>query len=634
MAINRKYRKRIQEFVNRWNNVSSEKSKSHNFWVDLLRSVYVVEAPEIYIEFEKPVKPTGKKKGNDYIDAYIPQTKVLIEQKNSQTNLSLPQKQSDGTKLTPYEQACRYAEGLNYSEKPRWIITSNFKSFHIYDMDRRGSDPEVINLKDLPENYEKLLFLIDENKKIIHKEDRISLEAGKIVGELYNLLLVRYDDPNDENSLKSLNKLCVRLVFCLYADDAGIFPIKKMFHDYLEQYDSSELRSKLIELFKILNTPQEDRDKYLPEELLDFPYVNGGLFDGEIEIPRLNYDIKEMLLEHGSKDFNWADISPTIFGAVFESTLNPETRRAGGMHYTSIENIHKVIDPLFLDSLRDELSEISKKKQESPRRDRALAFQKKLASLIFLDPACGSGNFLTETYISLRKLENQALSLIQGYDVSFGEGINPVKVSPSQFHGIEINDFACSVAQTALWIAELQMMAETIKLFHSEIKKLPLKNYQSITEGNALRIDWNEVIPASSLNYIIGNPPFSGARVMDKSQKEDLFLTLGKNWKGLGNLDYVSGWYKKSLDMMKLNPKIRAALVSTNSISQGEQVALLWKPLSKDGLKIDFAYRSFVWDSETQGKAHVHCVIEGFSLKENEISKLIFHDKEPKAAKI
>ena len=529
MAINRKYRKSIQEFVNRWNNVSSEKSKSHNFWIDLLRSVYGLDDPETYIEFEKPVKPTGKKKGNDFIDAYIPHTKVLIEQKNSQTNLSLPQKQSDGTKLTPYEQACRYAEGLNYSEKPRWIITSNFKSFHIYDMDRRGSDPEIVNLKDLPDNYEKLLFLIDENKKLIHKEDRISLEAGKIVGELYNLLLQQYKDPDNENSLKSLNKLCVRLVFCLFADDAEIFPLKKMFHDYLEQYNEAEIKEKLEKIFEILNTPPDQRDGYLSEQLLSFPYVNGGLFEGKIEIPGFTYEIKEMLLEHGSKDFNWAEISPTIFGAVFESTLNPETRRAGGMHYTSVENIHKVIDPLFLDALREELAEISKMKQEGPRREKAISFQKKLASLTFLDPACGSGNFLTETYIALRKLENQVLRLIQGYDVSFGEGIDPVKVSPSQFHGIEINDFACSVAQTALWIAELQMMAETTKLFHSEIKSLPLKNYQSITHDNALRIDWNKVLPAVSLDYIIGNPPFSGARVMDHSQKEDLALTFGKN---------------------------------------------------------------------------------------------------------
>ena len=397
-----------------------------------------------------------------------------------------------------------------------------------------------------------------------------------------------------------------------------------MFHDYLEHYDIKECRRALIELFKVLDTPVAERDEYLEEDLAQFPYVNGGLFaDESIEVPPLTEEIKELLLTKASEDFNWSDISPTIFGAVFESTLNPETRRSGGMHYTSIENIHKVIDPLFLDGLNEELEEILKIQVKRTRNKKLTDFQNKLASLKFLDPACGSGNFLTETYLSLRRMENKAIAEMFDSQITLGEARNPIKVSIQQFYGIEINDFAVTVAKTALWIAESQMLEETKNILYGfNDDFLPLKTYVNITEGNALRLDWNEVIPARELSYIMGNPPFVGARWMSKEQKMDMEVVF-RGIKDYGNLDFVTAWYKKASDYIS-NSGIRVAFVSTNTITQGEQPAIFWKPLFDSGIHIDFAYRTFRWDSEASIKAHVHCVIIGFSFENSNKEKIIF----------
>ena len=438
---------------------------------------------------------------------------------------------------------------------------------------------------------------------------------------LYDALLKKYQDPNDPETLKSLNKLCVRLVFCLYAEDAGIFGSKNMFHDYLGNHRSEDRRA-LINLFRVLDQDIPQRDKYMDDDLAAFPYVNGGLFaDKDIEIPRLGDEVIDLILRRASEDFNWSEISPTIFGAVFESTLNPETRRSGGMHYTSIENIHKVIDPLFLDGLKTEFSEIKVITVERTRKAKLEAFQKKLAGLKFLDPACGSGNFLTETYISLRRLENQVITLLNRDQIVLDMG-NPIQVSIGQFYGIEINDFAVTVAKTALWIAESQMMKETEDVVHMALDFLPLKSYANITEGNALRVDWESVVPKYELNYIMGNPPFVGARMMDAAQKDDV-NTIFPGWKNAGNLDYVSCWSKKAADFMA-GTAIRSALVSTNSVTQGEAVANLWKPLFADGVHIDFAHRTFRWDSEAKTKAHVHCVIVGFSTSPNSAPKVLY----------
>ena len=495
---------------------------------------------------------------------------------------------------------------------------------------------EIIELANLEKEYYRLQFLVDTGSEHLKREMEVSIAAGEIVGLLYDALYKQYASPQAEQSLKSLNKLCVRLVFCLYAEDAGIFGRHGMFHDYLAAFDTRGMRKALVELFRVLDTKLQDRDPYLQDdnpELAAFPYVNGGLFSDEnIEIPPFTDEIRNLLLNKASEDFNWAEISPTIFGAVFESTLNPETRRSGGMHYTSIENIHKVIDPLFLDALKAELNEICENPIERTKNAKLRAFQCKLAGLKFLDPACGSGNFLTETYLSLRRLENKILlELSHGQVTMYTASESPIQVSISQFYGIEINDFAVTVAKTALWIAESQMMKETEKILLVPLDFLPLKTNAYIVEGNALRTDWESVVPKGELNYIMGNPPFVGARLMDKAQKDDINHIFA-GWKNAGNLDYVCCWYKKAADIMQ-NTAIRTALVSTNSVSQGESVANLWKPLFADGVHIDFAYRTFRWDSEAKSKAHVHCVIIGFSTAVNPAERRIYSSERYQVAK-
>lgn len=612
------------EFVEFWKDKGYEKGESQTFWLSLLRDVFEIEHPERFISFEDKVFLDH----TSFIDGYIPQTKVLIEQKSSNKDLTKAIKQSDGSYLTPFQQAKRYIMELPLSKHPRWVVTCNFQKFCVYDMERPDGEPQEILLKDLEKEYYRLSFLVQTENIHLKKEMEVSIKAGEIVGLIYDALLKQYINVKSEDTLKSLNKLCVRLVFCLYAEDAGIFGKHDAFLDYLKQFDAKHLRKALIDLFKVLDTKPENRDPYLEPELANFPYVNGGLFqDEEIEIPNFTDEIKELLLTKASADFDWSEISPTIFGAVFESTLNPETRRKGGMHYTSIENIHKVIDPLFLDDLKEEFEEIKKLPLSKTRENKLKQFQEKVSGLNFLDPACGSGNFLTETYISLRKLENEVLYELRYGQMGLGEIKNPIKVSIGQFYGIEINDFATTVAKTALWIAESQMMKKTKDIIHLDLDFLPLKTYANIVEGNALRIDWEDVISKEKLNYIMGNPPFVGARLMSQSQKEDMFNVFGKNWKNAGNLDFVACWYKKVADLT-VGTNIQSALVSTNSITQGEQVPILWKPLFENGLTFDFAYKTFRWDSESNLKAHVHCVIIGFSyIKKNKKKKLYSNDR-------
>lgn len=609
-----------KQFVGDWKGRGDEKQETQAFWMGLLSKVYGIEEPDKYIAFEVPVKLSH----TSFIDGYIESTNVLIEQKGQDIDLRKGYKQSDGSMLTPFKQAQRYAGYLPHNQNPRWIVVCNFKEFHIHDMNRPNDVPEIIALADLEKEYSHLKFLVDTGDENYKKEMDISLRAGDLVGILYNALLKQYKDPESEETLKSLNALCVRLVFCLYAEDALIFGKHNMFHDYL-QHHRSEARRALYDLFKVLDTKPEDRkDPYMDDDLAAFPYVNGGLFaDESIIIPRLDETIVDLILNKASAGFDWSNISPTIFGAVFESTLNPETRRHGGMHYTSIENIHKVIDPLFLDELRGELAGIKEIAIDKTRDKKLRAFQEKLAGLKFLDPACGSGNFLTETYLSLRRMENEVVELLSRGQIGLeGVGLTkPIMVSISQFYGIEINDFAVTVAKTALWIAESQMLKGTEDIIHMSLDFLPLKTNANITEGNALCVDWESVVPKYELNYIMGNPPFVGARWMEDTQKEDL-NNIFAGWRNIGNLDYVSCWYKKAIDLMQ-GCTIRTALVSTNSITQGEAVANLWKPLFEAGVHIDFAHRTFRWDSEAKIKAHVHCVIVGLSIAPNTAPKLL-----------
>ena len=648
-----------EEFAKRWKGRGYERGESQPFWIDLLTNVFGIEiTTNGFITFEDHKMVDA----SNFIDGRIPSTRVLIEQKSFGKDLRAPIKQSDGSLLNPFQQARRYVVSLPVSEHPRWIVTCNFSEFLIYDMEQPNGEPEQILLENLGKEYYRLQFLVDTKKEHLSKEMQVSIQAGEIVGKIYEALLTQYND-NSPEALRWLNILCVRIVFCLYAEDAGVFA-HDQFHDFLATYEAKDLRRALRDLFEVLNTPIDKRSKYLQPDLQGFPYTNGGLFGEEIEIPQFTEELKQTLLQNASLDFDWSEISPTIFGAVFESTLNPETRRSGGMHYTSIENIHKVIDPLFLNDLRKELDEILEEKVEKQRKNKLDAYQDKLASLTFLDPACGSGNFLTETYLSLRRLENEAIRERYHGQTMLGAFMNPIKVSIQQFYGIEINDFAVTVATTALWISEAQMLAETEKIIHQDIDFLPLKPYHNIREGNALRMDWDVIEVPSNIptihaknvhlvvepesmmasepveydelnivthrfdgnvkpnvqryevhyDYIIGNPPFVGYALQSKEQKEDLSLVCRDCGK---NLDYVTGWYYKAARFIG-HSHTRAALVSTNSITQGEQVSAVWKTLIEQyEMRIDFAHRTFRWDSEASMKAHVHCVIVGFSSQYN-----------------
>ncbi len=603
------------EFAERWKGRGYERGESQPFWIDLLTNVFGIDTPTNgFITFEDHRMVDA----SNFIDGRIPSTKVLIEQKSLGKDLRAGIRQSDGSLLNPFQQARRYVVSLPVSEHPRWIVTCNFSEFLVYDMEQPNGEPQQILLENLGKEYYRLQFLVDTKSEHLSKEMEVSIKAGDIVGQIYEALLKQYDD-NSPEALRWLNILCVRLVFCLYAEDAGIFT-RDQFHDFLVIYEAKDMRRALRDLFDVLNTPQEKRSKYLQAELAAFPYTNGGLFEEQIEIPQFTEELKQTLLKNASLDFDWSEISPTIFGAVFESTLNPETRRSGGMHYTSIENIHKVIDPLFLNDLRKELDVILEEKVEKQRQKKLDAYQDKLASLTFLDPACGSGNFLTETYLSLRRLENEAIRERYHGQTMLGAFVNPIKVSIQQFYGIEINDFAVTVATTALWISEAQMLNETERIIHQDIDFLPLKSYTNITEGNALRIDWETVVPKDHLNYIMGNPPFVGNNYMNDSQRADLAPFFPKN----KTLDYVCCWYMKAAAYID-GTQISCALVSTNSITQGEQVPLLWKELFNSyGIHIDFAHRTFRWDSEASLKAHVHCVIVGFSSALNNRVKVIY----------
>lgn len=597
-------------FIERWKDRGDELSDTQSFWNEFLHDVLGIENPTQLIDYQKRVEVSNVK----FIDAYIPATHVIIEQKSLDVDLDVPAKQSDGSVLTPFEQAKRYRDWLPASEQGRYIVVSNFRQIRIHDMETPKAKPQIIMLEDVrPETFS---FMVKPERILTH-EEIISREAGKLARKLYEYLLKKYVKPSDKEARDNLNIFCVRLVFLLYAEDAKLFE-KSQFHDYLKAH-SNMARTALEALFRVLNIDEKERDPYLEADLKAFPCVNGGLFESAVSLPPLDGEALRIILEDMSEGFDWSKISPPIFGAIFESILNEETRILEGSHYTSLENIHKVIDPLFLEALTREADGLLS--QRTPPRQKLLIFQNKLASLIFLDPACGSGNFLTETYLSLRKLENRIIRALLAKSYKPAKNEKLIRVSISQFYGIEVNDFAVAVARTALWIAEAQMWEATKKEDEKQAyldfygDYLPLKSRANIHRQNAIRVDWAKIVPPSKLNYIMGNPPYRGARIMTGDQKEDVALLFKGKYK-LGDLDYVCCWYVKAWKFIK-GTGIRAAFVSTNSINQGDTVAFFWKPLTEDGLHIDFAHRSFVWDNDTAEKAaHVHCMVIGFSDKE------------------
>lgn len=661
-------KKALDNFIQSWSDKGDEVADKVTYWNTLLRILGVSQTDldsASYIEFEKKIN-LKQTKFHGFVDGYIPSTKVLIEQKSYGVDLGKAEIRPNGgdkTPITPLEQAKRYDDFLPQNEKARFYVLSNFAEIWIYDRRTNlDAEPIKLTLTDLKQHIHILDFLVKQDsakEEQLRVEKEVSVEAGELVSKIYNEVETLFANTKlDEETInKSINMLCVRLVFCLYAEDAGLFE-EEALYDYLEPIEPSKMGKALRDLFKILDTNKEDRlleDPFFETdnpELARFPYVNGGLFSGDdIIIPPFTQDLKDLLLDKASKGFNWSNISPTIFGAIFESTLNPETRRQGGMHYTSLENIHKVIDPLFLDDLKQELTEIKTKysqtKRLTKRQQEALekdvdAFQDKLSKLTFFDPACGSGNFLTETYLSLRELENEAVYLKTNGQIMLETGISAkyIKVSIQQFYGIEINDFAVSVAKTALWIAEDKMMKKTQSLISgAKWDFLPLKTYTHIHEGNALRIDWDKVInddptqPNIKVTYIIGNPPFIGASKMSVEQKKEAIDIFGKRPR-TRSIDYVGAWYYKAAEYIQ-NTRTECAFVSTNSITQGEQVAPLWSVLlNKYNIHINFAYRTFIWTSEAKNTANVYCVIIGFSTVAKEDKFIFVNDKKVLAKNI
>lgn len=616
-------KKELLEFVSRWQGRGYEKGDTQQFWLQLLRTIGYSKVDDVLFEFH--VSSGG------FIDVWIPDAGVLIEQKALGIDLD-KEELRQGKQKTPLTQALDYVDELPRLDQPRFVITCNFSSFRVYDRDAHGRSQLPNNafeftLDELANHPEYLAFINDPTNSRLEKEKTVSIKAGELIGKLYDKLREGYINPDSEESMHALNVLCVRLVFCLYCEDAGLFG-KDAFYNYLKDVPANRIRAALKNLFRALDTNLPERDPY-DLEVKVFPYVNGGLFRDESEVPNFTDETKDFLLNEVSSHIDWSQISPTIFGGIFESTLNPETRRSGGMHYTSPENIHKVIDPLFLDDLKEELKSICTEEGTTPRkRENSLKrFHEKICSLTFFDPACGSGNFLTETYICLRKLENAVLRELRQGQVTMGFGDEDTtqdRVNLGQFYGIEINDFAVTVAETALWISRLKANGETSMFFEMGGDDFPLHESAHIVHGNALRMDWNIVLPAAQCSFIMGNPPFYGGKLLAESQREEIRALFGKI-KLVNSIDYVSGWYMKACDYMESRPAIRAALVSTNSITQGEQVFPVWNTLhSKYPLHINFAWRTFIWDSEASDKAHVHVVIIGFSVVEDAKEKYLF----------
>lgn len=653
-----KTKDKLKAFVAKWKGKGKEKQETQKFWTELVEAVLGVEHGRDILDFEKAVPENAIKiedgEKQKYIDCYVNPSKCVIEQKSIGIPLAgkptahYINEKGEKVELDAQHQAILYYNRLNHSEQGRYIIVCNFSEFNIFDMEDKTKPYKRIMLEDLPRHKDYLRRVLsgEEKNYDIDKDalqDATAKTASSRIKELYELLLKQYSkkEQTSEEVLHQLNVFCVRVVFCLYADDANLFP-ERAFHTFLNTFKDKKLQEKFKWLFIALDQEEDKRDKALDEEIKAFPHVNGGLFRDEVAIPRLNEDIRRLMLSSmddlvmpGNKSipFSWSEISPTNFGCIFENTLDAKTRHNNGMHYTQPANIHRVIDPLFLNDLKAELEKYlalphDTEKEKRHRCDELQTYHAKLASFTFLDPACGSGNFLTETFKALRRLEIKTIRALpdMGMEHAYtGAAIHsPLKVSINQFYGIEINDFASQVARAALWISDCQMKQEAeeeLDILMNDV--LPLEgSTDNIRCADALVQDWCQVVPAKRLSYIIGNPPFLGSQELAAAGVKPSFSKVilgaqdknGKNlWKKDGNMDHVCAWYAKAADIMSKNKEIKAALVSTNSITQGEQVALLWKPLVESyNIQIDFAWRTFRWENESENSANVHCVIIGF----------------------
>ena len=624
-------RRGAEAFAQRWAGRGDGSQETQLYWIDLFQNVLGLEDALERLKFEEPVVTDSGSKHAGYIDVFIPSASALVEQKSLGIDLDKPEERQ-GRMVTPAEQGRGYAVGLPLSRQPRYVITCNFSTIRVYD---RNTDPLCthapqleIQLADLPKNVAALQFLKGAGEAPASVARAVSVEAGRIMGQIHNRIAPLYHDPDSEESHHALSVLCTRIMFLMFCEDAGLIE-PGLFQRYVAASDAAHLRRALIDLFAWLDTDDEARADEYPDELMArFPYMDGGLFRERVPVPQLDETVRHEILVSGCQEFDWSGVDPTVFGSIFEGALSHDTRRAGGMHYTSPENIHKVIDPLFLDGLKAELDEILAKQNPSARTRALRAYHEKIGSLTFLDPACGSGNFLTETYVCLRRLENRVLMELQkdGQTSLAFEDVaeSPVKVTLANFHGIEINDFACCVARTALWIAEKQADINTAKVVQRVYDELPLREYDTVRKGNALRMDWNDVVPADKCDYVMGNPPFLGGMQMSRDQKADMEEIFHRA-RGFGELDYVTAWYLKASEY--IDDDARCAFVSTNSICQGLPVGIFWRIMKEDkGCEIDFAYRTFIWDSQASDQAHVHCVIIGFSKASGARDKTIFSE--------
>lgn len=612
-----------ESFASRWANKGNENQDTQRFWIDFYQNVLGVEDAVSRLEFEKPVS-TDASTHEGYIDVFIPSAKTLVEQKSLGIDLA-KEETRQGRKVTPAKQGNAYAQGMPLSQQPRYIVACNFAEFWVFDRERDSLCREPLfklPLAELPKNLAAIQFLKGGAEAPATISRAVSVEAGKIMSKLHDLVAEAFDDPDTPENHHALSVLMTRLMFLMFCEDSGLVA-PNAFRDYVSHFQADDLRRGLKDLFVWLDTKDEDRDKYAESWLKKLPYMNGGLFREKTEIPPLSENFRHTLIVEGCQEFDWSGVSPTVFGSIFEGALSHDHRRANGQHFTSPENIHKVIDPLFLDGLKAEFDEACAKPVAGGARTRALKeLHEKIGGISILDPAAGSGNFLTESYLCLRQLENRILFELQGEQTSFSfedSGDRDVLVSLKNFHGIELEDFACCVARTALWIAEKQADTDTAKVTQRVYQELPLTDYEGIVNANALRINWNDVVSADEVDYVLGNPPFIGSSRLEDAQKEDRKAIFGKS---AGLLDYVACWHKKAAEYMD-GHRVRCAFVSTNSICQGQQVEPLWKSLFDNGVHIDFAYKTFVWDSQASDKANVHVVIVGFS-KSPDMQPLLF----------
>jgi len=587
---------RALSFSRKWKDITAETAESQSFLNDFF-NIFGVDRKRV-ATFETKV-PMGKYR-NGYIDL-LWKGVILIEMKSIGKSLD-----------KAYNQAKDYAFHLEDEDLPEYIMVCDFRNIRLY----RNTTGQVWNFKTAQLHKNVKLFSdmagYKTSTEMPTDDEKVDVKAAEKMAKLHDIL------KSHGYVGHQLEVYLVRLLFCMFADDTGIFE-KNIFFEYISNSkDGSDLSSRIARLFEVLDTPPEQRAKQtmLSEELKRFAYINGKLFVEILPFADFDQKMRKILLDCCS--LNWGYISPAIFGAMFQGVMNLEERRELGAHYTSEDNIMKVIKPLFLDELWEEFERIKGNSKQLQQ------FHEKLGKLKFLDPACGCGNFLIVTYRELRRLELEVLKMLIDIGGQMVMDISPYcKVNVDQFYGIEYEEFPCQIAQVGMWLIDHQMNTLVAEHFGLYYARLPLKQSATIIHGNALTLDWENIVSKHELSYILGNPPFVGARLMNSEQKQE-FLAVFNNLKGAGNLDYVTAWYKKATDYMNYS-RVRTAFVSTNSISQGEQVAILWKPLFEKGkVIINFAYRTFKWGNEARGKAAVHCVIIGFSIYETKRKKVIF----------